>query len=360
MRAIFCVPLFGSGCYFCVFLCWVRCSNFGRKETLRGFIVGNNGRLFNRIGVDNTGGTTITVVPTTVLTSSIMEVRGVPGVSSISLVVGVLSRVNTSVGIMGGSAVRVSAHILRYHPIPCRFTSRFETDCCLVNTVLNEFGGTSITLPNNYSFNSEPVSRRVGNFEVLNTSIGVMGNVMDTRTRGLINASVCVSIISINTAVGIVLTTILTEKLAIVRGTTGRPRVISLTGFLGSVNTSIEKTNASIVGVHNIRGLRNYACSIVPSRVRTNACVITTTTYNNSILIGGIVPGRLRSVDTGLRRTNTRVVRCSSTIHMAHFGPLAGYGIGAVPRPNFPASVRPRVTILLTVTGNASVLSRSI
>ncbi len=330
-----------------------------KKSDIRGFIVSNNGHLYNRIEVDNTGGTTITILPTILLTSDPSVVRGLPGVSSISGVLRILSVLNTGIELVGGSAIRVSPRGMGSCIISRGVTRNVHTSDCFLNTLLNEVGGTHITPPNNYGFNMEPVSRRVGNFRVLNTGISFRGNVISTETARLYNDDVCLSIISINTAVGVVLTTTGTGKLAMVRGTTHRPRVISLTGCLGSVNTGVVNTNADIVGVHNIRGLRNAACDVVPSRVRTNACVTTTITARNSILVAGIAPGRLRSVVTGLHRANTIVARCSRTMEIAVSREPHGYGMGAVPRPNFPASVRPRVTAILTITRNADVIARN-
>ncbi len=338
---------------------------------IRGCEVGNNLHLSNTISVDNTGGTIITVLPTIVLSSNIYHVRGIPGVRSISAALRVLRRLNTRIHQVSHRAIRVSPAAVHYRSISRRLTKDVHTSCCFLNSLLNGCNCTYIPVPNNYRFNNNhPCSLRLGNFATLNTSIldpsGSTPRSTDNYSqvrlgnRQLVNGSVCLSAIDINTAIGVVLTTIQSVNLAIVRGTTGRPRVISLTGFLGAVKTSIHNTNASIVGVHNIRRLDNTACSVVPSRVRTNACVTVTMTARNSILIHGIVPGRLRSVATGLRRVKTLVRRVSSTIHIQYDRPLQTYGIGAVPRPNFPGSVRPRDKILLSLTRKADRVSRNV
>lgn len=327
---------------------------------LRGFIVANNGPLRNRIAVSNTGGTTINVLPTAVLTTSIYIVRGLPSVDSITIDLGVLDILNTRVGVVGHGACRVSAARLGNAGIPSSLSHRVHTDCCFLNTLLSHFNGTRITVPNNYGLNPHPVSRRLGIFDTLNTRSDISCNVVDIHTGRVGNTRVFFSGIDINTAVGNVLSTMVTGNRAVLRGYTGRPRIISLTGFLGVYNTGVHNTNASIVGIHNIRGVRNYACDVVPSRVRTNDCVITTTTANNSILIGGIAPGRLRPVARGLHHTNIRIRRFSSTIHIHHANSVLPLGVGAVPRPNFPASVRPLVNILLDITGNADAIARDI
>lgn len=257
-------------------------------------------------------------------------------------------------------AMGVGKGAVKSFDVSCSCVGGVETSCCLLNTLLKGCGETRMTLPKKYGVKDEPVSRRLGKFHTLKTSMSVRCNGVITRTRRLGKARLCFSIIAMNTAVGMVVTTTVTSNLAVVRGMTGRPRIMSMTGFLGDVKTGVHNTKASIVGVHKIGSLRGTRCSVVPSRVRTKAFVFTTTTAHKSIAMLGIVPGRLSTAVSGLMSVKYRIRRFSSTIHMITGKHLADARIGALPCPKCPASVRPRVKIILTLTGKADAVARDV
>lgn len=130
--------------------------------------------------------------------------------------------------------------------------------------------------------------------------------------NGLVNYGFSFSVVAINNARGIVVTTTLTGNAAILNGYTLRPRIISLTGVLITVNTGVDNVNASVVAVRNIRHLRNYRCSIIPSHVRANSCLTNTLVAHNSILAGGASTLLLAPILRGFRSVNTIVADNSS------------------------------------------------
>lgn len=209
--------------------------------------------------------------------------------------------------------------------------------------------------------NVEPVSLRVSSLGGLNTRVTRGNGYVYYETLGLHKTGIFLSFPDINTARGVVLTTIYTDKGAAIVGTTHRPRVYSLTTFLGSYNTGVCNTNRDAVRVRNIRGLCPYARHVVPSEVITTACVYTNTVRTSRLIVGGVHTSRLAPVVPIFNRTKYGVCLSNNGLGLISPGELGTIGgVGAVPCPNFPASYRSVIVTTVTITHNASIFGRDI
>lgn len=274
---------------------------------LSGVVVRNKQELYKRVRIRNSGGDTLPVLTTAILANSGYGVRGYPTLSSMSTTVRVLQRLNYGI-VHSNRAIRISSSIVAMDRVPSSLVHRVHSSVIFLNTILTHTNGTRVSSPKNYRVNLEPVSLRLSSVQGLNTRVARRRNELCYSLNGdLRNTSVALSFPDIKTARGVVVTTTTTSKAAIVAGTTQRPRVDSLTSFLGNYNTGVSNTNSDAMMVRNAGELRNAYRAIVPSHVRTSSCLVTTSTANNEVYVGSMVPTRVNTLVPILSRTNYSV-----------------------------------------------------
>ncbi len=324
-------------------------------------IVGNNGGLGNRVAIRNTGGDILPVLTTAILYSNRYVVRGYPSLSSIRASVGVLGGFNTEMR-CGSGAMVISDHSVSGFRVPRDLVHRVQSSIIFLNKVVKHVGGTIVDGPNNYRLNPQPVSLRLSTLGGLNIRVSRRRKFLCYGTRGKVgNYRVRLTFPDINTARGVVLATTESGNVAMVRGTTHRPRVDSLTSFLGDTNTQVCNDNSSAVYVRNIGGLCNASRAVVPSEVITTACVTTTTVAGKGVALSGIVPSRVITVLSAFERDNYSVTIGNGDLALATPGEL-----GEIPAvedlmcPTFPASTNPIFVTVLSLTGNASIFIRGV
>lgn len=326
--------------------------------------VTNNAPLSNRIAVDKTGGSTLIIVTNALLYSRPYHLHGVPRLTSVRHVNRILATLNIDVH-HGKSTLSLSPDSVSSAGTPCSLIDHLQTDFFIVKPLLTQVKMTHIPLPNNYTVNTHPIRLRIQKLRTVNTSIRVSRNAIGTCVPNdngqLGKTGVCLSCPDIKTARALVVTTALTSNRAVVRGTTRRPRMASLTGFYQTVKTGVQNTNAGAVAVINIPDLRAASCNVVPSHVRTKAFLMTTTVAHSRVDLSPVVPRRLATMVTGLRRINNRIIMSNpDQIHCVPNSIVTPISVRAKPFPKFPASVRTRFVTLVTLYSNGDLVARAI
>ncbi len=314
-------------------------------RTLRVLEVAKNGELCNRAAIRNTGGSILPYLTTTILKEDYI-VRGYPSLGSAQSTVRVLGYLKVATRFSSGAMVaRFSNRVGRY--VSSKLVGRVHSSIIFLNTVLSETGETRVDCPKNYDVNTEPVSLRLGTFQRVNIAIRRRGSEVFYSISGLGDAQVRLSFPDINTARGVVLLKTISSTRVRLLGKTGRPRVLSLRGFVGSVNNSVDHDNSGVV-VGKRGTLCSARCGVVPSEVTILACLYTIYTYNNENEVGYMEPRRVTLPLGVLRGTNDRVRTTSGRVRVGSPGEPGNFKfVGARPCPNFPASTR---TVFVTTT----------
>ncbi len=234
-------------------------------------LVRNNHPLSNTVPIRNTGGDTLPLLTTALLSRNIDRVRRYPRLSSIRTSVTVLHRLNYTMR-QRKSAIAISTATPTNASVPSTLVQRVHSSVIFLKTVLTHYKRTALACPNKYRLKPQPVSLRLSTLAQLNTYVRRRGNhVYYATPNKLRNTSVALTFPDIKTARGILLTTYATQNAAILHRKTERPRVNSLYQCLGTYNKSVATSDSNALIVRNIPHLDNTSRQIVPSHVRTIA-----------------------------------------------------------------------------------------
>lgn len=239
--------------------------------------------------------------------------------------------------------------------LPKRATKRVQTSVLFYTPLLTELNHTRADLPNKYHVKTQPVSLR------LTKLTGVKTIRLRTKRKQLILATpsnlrktrVALHFPDMKTARALLLTTTYTENEAVLQKTTQRPRVTSLTTFLGQYNNYVRKTNDSALHVRKQQNLSKYYFSPLPSHVFTSALTYNYTTTNNQIRLANYTPTLCTPILRVLKRVKYEIRPTKSVIQVSHFKQLRKTNqIFAKTCPTLTASTTPLLTTTVLYTSD--------
>ncbi len=285
----------------------------------------NNCELDNRVIPRNTGGRTLRIVYTIILSPRQIIVRGVPSVLSIGGLVSLLGSVNIRMRQLGTASCtfatgRLSRGFVRDSRFLLHYTG-LHNSIVLVNPLLTHLNRSHCTGPNNSGVNHHHLSARFVKVGRLKTRLhcgGVAKTCRISTGSKLANYCVLLSRTSMANATGVIVTTIGTGNMAAVCGTTYRPCLRRLYAVLGDVNTGVSNINSGLLAVRNIRGLSNYARHVLPSVVRINDFVNVTTVAHDRVAVGGASCHGLNVVPRTFHHLNVIIRRHNSSVFVPH------------------------------------------
>jgi UDP-N-acetylglucosamine 1-carboxyvinyltransferase len=302
----------------------------------------------------------VALIPATILADSPVTIEGLPNISDVMLLKGLLEEVGGKVQI-SEEEMTVDPSAMISMPLPNGKVKKLRASYYLMGAMLGRFKKAVIGLPGGCHLGPRPIDQHIKGFEALGACVTNEQGAIYLRAEELRGARIYLDVVSVGATINIMLAAVRAKGRTIIENAAKEPEIIDVATLLTNMGAKIKGAGTDVIRIDGVDRLHGCRHTIIPDRIEAGTYMIIGASVGEGILIDNVIPQHLESLIAKLREMGVNVESGDDQIFVEpgqH--PLKAVDIKTLVYPGFPTDLQQPFTTLLTKATGSSMVTDTI
>ncbi|UAT30564.1 UDP-N-acetylglucosamine 1-carboxyvinyltransferase [Bacillus badius] len=315
--------------------------------------------LRGTIKVDGAKNSAVALVPATILAESPVTIEGMPDISDIHILKGLLEEIGGQVTFQNGEMVVDPAGMVAM-PLPNGKVKKLRASYYLMGAMLGKFKKAVIGLPGGCHLGPRPIDQHIKGFEALGAEVTNEQGAIYLRANELRGARIYLDVVSVGATINIMLAAVKAKGQTVIENAAKEPEIIDVATLLNNMGAKIKGAGTDIIRIDGVDKLDGCRHTIIPDRIEAGTFMILAAAAGDGIVIDNVIPLHLESLTAKLREMNVPVEIGDDQIFVSRAEKLKAVDIKTLVYPGFPTDLQQPFTSLLTRAEGSSIVTDTI
>lgn len=315
--------------------------------------------LRGTIKVDGAKNSAVALVPATILAESPVTIEGMPDISDIHILKGLLEEIGGQVTFQNGEMVVDPAGMIAM-PLPNGKVKKLRASYYLMGAMLGKFKKAVIGLPGGCHLGPRPIDQHIKGFEALGAEVTNEQGAIYLRANELRGARIYLDVVSVGATINIMLAAVKAKGQTVIENAAKEPEIIDVATLLNNMGAKIKGAGTDIIRIDGVDKLDGCRHTIIPDRIEAGTFMILAAAAGDGIVIDNVIPLHLESLTAKLREMNVPVEIGDDQIFVGRAEKLKAVDIKTLVYPGFPTDLQQPFTSLLTRAEGSSIVTDTI
>ncbi|MBM7690659.1 UDP-N-acetylglucosamine 1-carboxyvinyltransferase [Peribacillus deserti] len=315
--------------------------------------------LKGSIRVSGAKNSAVALIPATILADSPVTIEGLPEISDVEILKGLLEEIGGSVT-FSDNEMSVDPSTMVSMPLPNGRVKKLRASYYLMGAMLGRFKKAVIGLPGGCHLGPRPIDQHIKGFEALGAQITNEQGAIYLRADELRGAKIYLDVVSVGATINIMLAAVLAKGRTTIENAAKEPEIIDVATLLTNMGARIKGAGTDIIRIDGVESLHGCRHTIIPDRIEAGTFMILAAAAGDGILIDNVIPQHLESLTAKLREMGITVETGDDQIFVAPGPKLKTVDIKTLVYPGFPTDLQQPFTTLLTKAAGSAVVTDTI
>jgi len=316
--------------------------------------------LKGTIRVSGAKNSAVALIPATILADSPVTIEGLPDISDVELLKGLLEEIGGTVQ-LNGEEMTVNPTSMISMPLPNGKVKKLRASYYLMGAMLGRFKKAVIGLPGGCYLGPRPIDQHIKGFEALGASVTNEQGAIYLRADELRGARIYLDVVSVGATINIMLAAVLAKGRTVIENAAKEPEIIDVATLLTSMGAKIKGAGTDIIRIDGVEKLSGCRHTIIPDRIEAGTFMILASAVGDGVLIDNVIPQHLESLIAKLRETGINIETMDDQVFVSPgTGSLKAVDIKTLVYPGFATDLQQPFTAFLTKVEGSSVVTDTI
>ncbi|MEK4027700.1 MULTISPECIES: UDP-N-acetylglucosamine 1-carboxyvinyltransferase [Bacillaceae] len=315
--------------------------------------------LKGTIKVDGAKNSAVALVPATILAESPVTIEGMPDISDIHILKGLLEEIGGRVTFKNGEMI-VDPTSMVAMPLPNGKVKKLRASYYLMGAMLGKFKKAVIGLPGGCHLGPRPIDQHIKGFEALGAEVTNEQGAIYLRANELRGARIYLDVVSVGATINIMLAAVKAKGQTVIENAAKEPEIIDVATLLNNMGAKIKGAGTDIIRIEGVDKLDGCRHTIIPDRIEAGTFMILAAAAGDGIVIDNVIPLHLESLTAKLREMNVPVEIGDDKIFVGRADKLKAVDVKTLVYPGFPTDLQQPFTSLLTKAEGSSIVTDTI
>lgn len=301
----------------------------------------------------------VALIPATILAESPITIEGLPDISDVEILKGLLEEVGGTVELANGEMTVDPTSIVSM-PLPNGKVKKLRASYYLMGAMLGRFKKAVVGLPGGCHLGPRPIDQHIKGFEALGASVTNEQGAIYLRADELRGARIYLDVVSVGATINIMLAAVRAKGQTIIENAAKEPEIIDVATLLTNMGAKIKGVGTDVIRIEGVDQLNGCRHSIIPDRIEAGTYMIIGAAMGSDVTIDNVIPQHLESLTSKLREMGVIVTTDDDQIHIVSTDDLKAVDIKTLVYPGFPTDLQQPFTSLLTKASGTSVVTDTI
>lgn len=302
----------------------------------------------------------VALIPATILADSPVTIEGLPDISDVLLLKGLLEEIGGKVT-FSDEEMTVDPSLMISMPLPNGKVKKLRASYYLMGAMLGRFKKAVIGLPGGCHLGPRPIDQHIKGFEALGANVTNEQGAIYLRADELRGARIYLDVVSVGATINIMLAAVRAKGRTVIENAAKEPEIIDVATLLTNMGAKIKGAGTDVIRIDGVESLHGCRHTIIPDRIEAGTFMIMGATVGQGMLIDNVIPQHLESLTAKLREMGVNVESGDDQIYVEPGpNPLKAVDIKTLVYPGFPTDLQQPFTTLLTKATGSSMVTDTI
>ncbi|MCI2253818.1 UDP-N-acetylglucosamine 1-carboxyvinyltransferase [Domibacillus sp. PGB-M46] len=315
--------------------------------------------LKGTIKVDGAKNSAVALVPAAILAESPITIDGLPDISDIHMLKGLLEEVGGEVTFEDGE-MRIDPTNMTAMPLPNGKVKKLRASYYLMGAMLGRFNKAVIGLPGGCHLGPRPIDQHIKGFEALGAEVTNEQGAIYLRANELRGARIYLDVVSVGATINIMLAAVRAKGQTIIENAAKEPEIIDVATLLSNMGAKIKGAGTDVIRIDGVEGLHGCRHSIIPDRIEAGTFMIMAAAAGEGVIVDNVIPLHMESLTAKLREMNVPIEIGEDRIFVGKAQNLKTVDIKTLVYPGFATDLQQPFTSLLTKASGSAIVTDTI
>ncbi|MBS4218888.1 UDP-N-acetylglucosamine 1-carboxyvinyltransferase [Bacillus sp. FJAT-49711] len=315
--------------------------------------------LKGTIKVSGAKNSAVALIPATILAESPVTIEGLPDISDVHTLQGLLEEIGGNVTFQNGE-MTVDPSKMISMPLPNGKVKKLRASYYLMGAMLGRFKKAVIGLPGGCHLGPRPIDQHIKGFEALGAKVTNEQGAIYLRADELRGSRIYLDVVSVGATINIMLAAVRAKGRTIIENAAKEPEIIDVATLLTNMGAKIKGAGTDVIRIDGVDSLNGCRHTIIPDRIEAGTFMILGAAVGEGILIDNVIPHHLESLTAKLREMGVPVETGDDQIFIGKNKDYKPIDIKTLVYPGFPTDLQQPFTVLLTKAGGSSIVTDTI
>lgn len=315
--------------------------------------------LKGTIKVDGAKNSAVALVPAAILAESPITIDGLPDISDIHMLKGLLEEVGGEVTFEDGE-MRIDPTNMTAMPLPNGKVKKLRASYYLMGAMLGRFNKAVIGLPGGCHLGPRPIDQHIKGFEALGAEVTNEQGAIYLRANELRGARIYLDVVSVGATINIMLAAVRAKGQTIIENAAKEPEIIDVATLLSNMGAKIKGAGTDVIRIDGVERLHGCRHSIIPDRIEAGTFMIMAAAAGEGVIVDNVIPLHMESLTAKLREMNVPIEIGEDRIFVGKAQNLKTVDIKTLVYPGFATDLQQPFTSLLTKASGSAIVTDTI
>ncbi len=301
----------------------------------------------------------VALIPATILADSPVIIEGLPDISDVQILKGLLEEVGGKVDFTDNK-MTVDPSSMISMPLPSGKVKMLRASYYLMGAMLGRFKKAVIGLPGGCYLGPRPIDQHIKGFEALGASVTNEQGAIYLRADELRGARIYLDVVSVGATINIMLAAVRAKGRTVIENAAKEPEIIDVATLLTNMGAKIKGAGTDIIRIDGVDSLHGCQHTIIPDRIEAGTYIILAAAAGEGILIDNVIPQHLESLIAKLREMGVGIEVKDDQMYVRPAEKMKPIDIKTLVYPGFPTDLQQPLTSLLTRAEGTSMVTDTI
>ena len=301
----------------------------------------------------------VALIPATILADSPVIIEGLPDISDVQILKGLLEEVGGKVDFTDNK-MTVDPSSMISMPLPSGKVKMLRASYYLMGAMLGRFKKAVIGLPGGCYLGPRPIDQHIKGFEALGASVTNEQGAIYLRADELRGARIYLDVVSVGATINIMLAAVRAKGRTVIENAAKEPEIIDVATLLTNMGAKIKGAGTDIIRIDGVDSLHGCQHTIIPDRIEAGTYIILAAAAGEGILIDNVIPQHLESLIAKLREMGVGIEVKDDQMYVRPGEKMKPIDIKTLVYPGFPTDLQQPLTSLLTRAEGTSMVTDTI
>lgn len=321
-------------------------------------IIGGN-PLKGTVRISGAKNSAVALIPATILADSPVAIEGLPDISDVHMLKGLLEEIGGSVDFTDNTMV-VHPENMVPMPLPNGKVKKLRASYYLMGAMLGRFKKAVIGLPGGCHLGPRPIDQHIKGFEALGAKVTNEQGAIYIRADELVGARIYLDVVSVGATINIMLAAVRAKGRTIIENAAKEPEIIDVATLLTNMGAKIKGAGTDIIRIDGVESLHGCRHTIIPDRIEAGTYLIIGAAAGEGITVDNVIPQHLESLIAKLREMGVPLEVSDDQIFVKKTENYKPVDVKTLVYPGFPTDLQQPITSLLTKAEGTSIVTDTI
>lgn len=301
----------------------------------------------------------VALIPATILADSPVTIEGLPDISDVQILKGLLEEVGGKVSISDHD-MTVDPSSMISMPLPNGKVKMLRASYYLMGAMLGRFNKAVIGLPGGCHLGPRPIDQHIKGFEALGAKVSNEQGAIYLRAEELKGARIYLDVVSVGATINIMLAAVRAKGRTVIENAAKEPEIIDVATLLTNMGAKIKGAGTDVIRIDGVDKLHGCRHTIIPDRIEAGTYIILGAAVGDGVLIDNVIPQHLESLIAKLREMGVQIEIQDDQIFVRAASKMKAVDIKTLVYPGFPTDLQQPLTSLLTRAEGTSMVTDTI